>query len=102
MRIAILSLTELLIILTISVSLLAACKHSDQTSLPEPCTDQWFTLIESKVITGDGHGHGPDIGSTEWKSVIEFKLGVRGKADIPARDSTEWCQFINALVIDQY
>jgi hypothetical protein len=42
-------------------------------------------------VTDDGQGHGPDIGSDEWKSVIEFRLGIRGKPDLPARASEAWC-----------
>ena len=43
-------------------------------------------------------GHGPDIGSGEWKSVVEFKLGIRGNPDVPDRDSQEWCSYIDALI----
>ena len=43
-------------------------------------------------------GHGPDIGSEEWKSVIEFKLGVRGNPNVPDRNSREWCRFIDDLL----
>jgi hypothetical protein len=43
-------------------------------------------------------GHGPDIGSEEWKSVIEFKLGVRGNQGVPDRNSQEWCRFIDDLL----
>jgi len=46
-------------------------------------------------------GHGPDIGSEEWKSVIEFKLGVRGSPDVPDRNSREWCHFIDDLLWGQ-
>ena len=56
------------------------------TTRPEmaaPCTDSWYQSIEEKVSTSDGQGHGPDVGSDEWKSVIEFKLGIRGKPDVP-------------------
>ena len=41
------------------------------------CTAAWYQSIEEKVPTGDGRGHGPDVGSDEWKSVVEFKLGIR-------------------------
>lgn len=63
-------------------------------SSPEPCTQQWYELIEKKLSTGDGMGHGPDIASDEWKSVVEFKLGIRGLENIPERSSAEWCVFI--------
>ncbi len=61
---------------------------------PAPCTDDWYRAVESTVMSGDGQGHGPDIGSDEWKSVVEFRLGVRGQAGVPARDSREWCDYI--------
>lgn len=37
------------------------------------CSDSWYRLIAENVPTSDEQGHGPDIGSDEWKSVIEFK-----------------------------
>ena len=58
------------------------------------CTDDWFAFVESELVTGDEQGHGPDLGSNEWRSVVEFKLGIRGNSDIPDRGSDEWCQYI--------
>lgn len=63
------------------------------------CTDTWYHSIEAKVPTGDGHGHGPDIGSDEWKSVIEFQLGIRDQPNLPPRHSDAWCRHINQLVL---
>jgi hypothetical protein len=51
--------------------------------------------MESVLPTGDGEGHGPDLGSEEWKSVIEFRLGIRGDVSIPDRSSEEWCIYID-------
>jgi hypothetical protein len=62
------------------------------------CSDAWYRSIEAKVPTGDGQGHGPDVGSDEWKSVVEFKLGIRNKSDVPRRDSEAWCRYINQIV----
>lgn len=62
-----------------------------------PCSDAWNRSLESLVTTGDQSGHGPDLGSDEWKSVVEFKLGVRGKPGVPARDHTAWCSYIDRL-----
>lgn len=62
------------------------------------CSDSWYRLIEEKVPTGDGQWHGPDIGSDEWKSVVEFKLGIRDKPDVPRRDSEVWCRHIDQIV----
>ena len=63
-----------------------------------PCSEEWNRHIDQEVVTGDGQGHGPDIGSDEWKGVVEFKLGIRGQAGLPARDSDDWCQLIDQLV----
>jgi len=83
--------------------IVAACSQAsdDRKSSPRAtvlCSDSWYRSIEEKVPTGDGQGHGPDIGSDEWKSVVEFKLGIRGKPNVPSRDSESWCQYIDRLV----
>jgi uncharacterized protein len=59
------------------------------------CSDAWYRAIDKKLLTADTQGHGPDIGSDEWKSVIEFRLGVRGGANVPERSSEKWCQYID-------
>jgi hypothetical protein len=66
-----------------------------------PCSDEWNRYVDREVVTGDGQGHGPDLGSEEWKGVVEFKLGIRGQADLPARDSDDWCQFIDRLLAER-
>jgi hypothetical protein len=50
------------------------------------------------LTTDDGMGHGPDIGSDEWKSVVEFRLGVRGIPGTPDRSSEDWCTYIDAHI----
>ncbi|QOL25952.1 hypothetical protein LP316_01145 [Thalassotalea sp. LPB0316] len=65
----------------------------------QPCTPAWYQAVEAKVTTGDGLGHGPDVGSDEWKSVIEFKLGIRGDPSIPERNTPQWCEYIDNLVL---
>jgi uncharacterized protein len=62
------------------------------------CSDSWYRAMEEQVPTGDGHAHGPDVGSAEWKSVVEFKLGIRDKPDVPARDTEAWCRHIDQIV----
>jgi hypothetical protein len=47
------------------------------------------------VTTGDGQGHGPDIGSDEWRSVVEFKLGIRGNPAVPPSNTDAWCRFVD-------
>ena len=87
----------LILLLLAAVSLPAAAG----AEAPIPCTAQWYQWVEHKLVSGDGQGHGPDIGSDEWKSVIEFKLGIRGQSQLPDRDSEDWCQLIDAMLHDQ-
>lgn len=70
-------------------------QRSDKLEL---CSPQWEHFIEDKVLSGDGKGHGPDIGSAEWKSVIEFKLGIRGNPSVPDKKSEAWCHYIDSKV----
>jgi hypothetical protein len=85
-----------LVVLIASLWVLSACgRQSVQTEKPMLCTESWYESLESTVHSGDGMGHGPDIGSDEWRSVIEFKLGIRGKSDVPDRNTPEWCQYID-------
>jgi len=65
---------------------------------PPLCSEAWNRMIDTKVTSGDGRGHGPDIGSDEWKGTIEFRLGVRGKPELPLRTSEDWCRTIDELV----
>ena len=62
---------------------------------PQPCSEQWFQFVEGKLPTGDSEGHGPDLGSSEWRSVVEFKLGIRGDPTIPDRATDQWCAYID-------
>ncbi|WP_101758826.1 MliC family protein [Oceanicoccus sp. KOV_DT_Chl] len=82
------------------IVLLIACTESDKTSVSAAslCTNEWFQSVEKSVVSGDGQGHGPDVGSDEWKSVVEFKLGLRGDASLPARASSEWCSYIDQRI----
>ena len=75
---------------------MSACQNqTPQAETSDPCSESWYQSVELALSSGDGMGHGPDIGSEEWKSVIEFKLGIRGKPDVPDRNSQEWCSYIN-------
>ena len=79
--------------------ILSACQgQTIQTETPELCTESWYSTVELAIPSGDGMGHGPDVGSEEWKSVIEFKLGIRGNPNIPDRNSPDWCNYINDFV----
>jgi uncharacterized protein len=81
----------------------AACSQASGVQKPgpqatTPCSDSWYRSIEEKIATSDAQGHGPDIGSDEWKSVVEFKLGIRGKPNLPERDSEAWCSHVDQIV----
>ncbi len=85
------------------IAILAVCMalSSGARAGSEPmatCTMQWYQFVEQQLVSGDGQGHGPDLGSHEWKSVVEFRLEIRGQADLPDRNSDEWCQLIDQLV----
>ena len=71
---------------------------ADSAGEPEACTEPWLILVENLIQSADSQGHGPDIGSLEWRSVVEFKLGIRGDPDIPDRESDDWCQFIDDYI----
>ncbi len=62
------------------------------------CSQEWYLFIEERGVTGVGLGHGPDIGSDAWRSAVEFKLGIRGKAKVPQRNSDTWCRYIDQKV----
>lgn len=89
-------LTILLITASVSVAASNATHSTPETRML--CTDAWYRIIAEKMPTADDQGHGPDIGSDEWKSVIEFKMGIRGKPDTPSRDSEAWCHYIHQMV----
>ena len=82
-----------------SLYVLSACQSPMiQAESPQLCTEPWYRAVESAIPSGDGMGHGPDLGSEEWKSVIEFKLGIRGNPATPDRNSPEWCNYINQFI----
>ena len=91
------------IVLLILTFLLASCvqnQATQPTSSPSLCTNAWYEKIDQQVFTQDGQGHGPDLGSEEWQSVVEFKLGVRNLPEVPARNTQAWCQYIKTHLIN--
>lgn len=78
---------------------LAACDPDRSPPPPEAaCSESTFQRFEARLPTGDGQGHGPDLGSDEWKSVIEFRLGIRGVPGIPDRHDEAWCRFVDEIL----
>ncbi len=85
-------------IIFLVICIQASNNHRSSMAGGTLCSDSWHRFIEEKVPTSDNQGHGPDIGSDEWKSVIEFKLGLRDVPNFPERDSEAWCRHIDQIV----
>jgi hypothetical protein len=84
------------------IMLINGCAGMGENSAnSQNCSSEWYALVEKQIPSGDGQGHGPDLGSLEWRSVIEFKLGIRGNAKIPLLESEQWCGYINKYFIAQ-
>lgn len=79
------------LILVLGLTLAGANSYADAPA----CSEQWNIALEKQLATSDGQGHGPDIGSDEWKSVIEKKLGINTSPELPKRNTQAWCQFID-------
>lgn len=47
---------------------------SSDAGAPTLGTPEWQTWVDRKIGSGDGQGHGPDVGSSEWCSTIDFRL----------------------------
>ena len=95
------------LVVSLLLSLLMACSAAPDTrpaavvepvDADSPCSGPWYRRVEASLMTGDGQGHGPDIGSDEWKSVVEFRLGLRGQAGVPARDTAAWCDYVQQRI----
>ena len=69
-------------------------------AVTEPCSTEWIQLVEDKLSTSDSQGHGPDLGSMEWRSTVEFKLGIRDDPAVPDLESVEWCLYVNEKVFE--
>ena len=81
--------------------MLSACAEvSEHNTAENLCTADWFQAVEQEVKTGDDSGHGPDLGSPEWRSVVEFRLNIRDDAGVPDRASHQWCEHIDELVFN--
>jgi hypothetical protein len=89
-------------LLMLALSLAGCALHeeagTDFSQTNEGCTDSRLQEIEKQISSGDGLGHGPDIGTDEWKSVIEFRLGLSDDDSTPAPSSDIWCDYIEIKV----
>ena len=41
--------------------------------------DQWARGVAARFPVGDAQVHGPDLGSAEWRTAVEEKIGGRGE-----------------------
>ena len=64
---------------------------------PPPCSPEWNQMVEQQIGTGDGHGHGPDNGSSEWYFVIHRKLRWSEPATLEP-GSPAWCQRVDQAI----
>lgn len=90
------SATVIRLIFPIGIFFVCSCGVAQKTGPDlQPCSHAWVQDVEERLSTGDSQGHGPDPGSMEWRSVVEFKLGIRGDPTIPSRESDQWCAYID-------
>lgn len=83
------------IMFILSMQVVACSSTLDRESGSEkPCSKESIELIERKVPTGDSQGHGPDFGSSEWYSVVEWRLGIEGDASVPSKGTQQWCDYV--------
>jgi hypothetical protein len=93
------TVTMIRLTVALSIFIISSCgAGQNPDSDLQPCSEQWFRIVEENLPTGDSEGHGPDLGSMEWRSVVEFKLGIRSDPTIPSRDTDQWCTYIDELI----
>ncbi|NQZ30511.1 MAG: hypothetical protein HRU06_04510 [Oceanospirillaceae bacterium] len=83
-------------ILIVSCLLLSSCASTfDDYANAQDCTEQWYNLVEQQLSMSDAAGHGPDLGSDEWRSAVEMELQITENNNLPAIESETWCSFIH-------
>ena len=60
---------------------------------------EWLAWVEKETLTADQHAHGPDIGSSEWCGVIEFRLFNRQSAEAPCSDA--WNRNVTRTLLER-
>lgn len=83
----------------LAVATTGCIANLESNSKQQVCSNDWYLVVEKQISTGDNQGHGPDLGSIEWRSTVEFKLGIRDQPGIPALDTEKWCSYINEYFI---
>jgi hypothetical protein len=71
---------------------LAATTSVSRAPTVEPCTQEWFSYLESQYFDiSDGEGHGPDLGSSEWLNAFEAKAKLPATSQLP---EPQRCQLV--------
>ena len=84
----------------IFLSLLWGCvtqEPEDQNSVVT-CSQTWYDEIEEIISIGDGQGHGPDLGSQEWRHAVEYRLGIAENKQKPPVTSEKWCGYVQSQI----
>lgn len=69
--------------------------------LPAACDDTRYRYYESVLSVSDAQGHGPDLGSAEWKSSLMAQLGVPSST-VGTAERPTWCVAIDAALGDMH
>ena len=80
---------------------MSCASDSKEPAIQQSCDAEWFQLVEQRYQSNDEQGHGPDLGSSEWRSTIEFKIGIRDDPSVPSLESEQWCTYINQYYIQR-
>ena len=81
---------------TILILMSSGCTGNDDNYNDyRPCSSGWYYQVEKKITTGDSQGHGPAPGSLEWRSVIEYQLGIINSPEVPPLETEQWCIYIH-------
>ncbi|MCF6313656.1 MAG: hypothetical protein L3J39_14515 [Verrucomicrobiales bacterium] len=62
--------------------------------------DEWALWADKLHATGDGQGHGPDVGSDEWAQVLDRQLNISDQSGHgPDVGSVEWRSAVEARLL---
>ena len=81
---------------SLAVVVLSACtvEVDQSTNGQAPCSAETYELIENHIKISDAEGHGPDLGSSEWMSAVERRLGVDEDVSAPHEGTQAWCAYV--------
>lgn len=70
-----------------------ACTTNSTSSTSKVGSEEWFAKVDKQLPVGDGEGHGPDLGSTEWCGAVDYKLFNRSSGLTPCTPA--WNEKVN-------